>query len=342
MAEITKFEIDMLNVGAADAILLHLYSKINGNEWEYVILIDAGNECDGEKVLDHIKKYYKQQYIDLAICTHCDSDHYGGFKYLIDKHTEGGQFQIKKFWVHDPYAHVDVNDVKWIRKDETLKQRLDAVFAFFDGTNLISTIDDAKIEREEPFSGLQYAPANIFVLGPDKEYYESLIPDLRVNVDFKEEVDIPYYPVLHKDTSEDEFYSKALEEASDDGSAVNQSSVIFAFVYKDQFYLFTGDAGKRALHRIIDSDNHGLLKDIKFLKVPHHGSKHNLDNAIISHLKPTVSYISTEKYGKYASRCTVNALKKVGLVYSTHKVNGSKWYHEGTADRTDYSPATPL
>ena len=56
MAEITKFEIDMLDVKAADAFLIHAYAKQpSGSEYEYIVLVDAGNEGDGEKVLNHIQ-----------------------------------------------------------------------------------------------------------------------------------------------------------------------------------------------------------------------------------------------------------------------------------------------
>ena len=77
------------------------------------------------------------------------------------------------------------------------------------------------------------------------------------------------------------------------------------------------------------------------MKVPHHGSKHNLDNAIIGRLHPKVSYISTEKYKKFASVCTVNA-PKVGRVYSTHTDRANLWHYEGTDSRADYSPADSI
>lgn len=342
MADITKFEIDMLDVKAADAFLIHAYAKQpSGYEYEYVVLVDAGNEGDGEKILNHIQKYYTQQYIDLVIITHCDADHYGGMQYLISKHNEGGDFSIKKVWVHDPYQHVDVDDVKYIRKEETLRDRLNAAYAFSDGTNLLDLLDESDINRKEVFSGDTYAPLNIKVLGPDEEYYESLIPDFRVDLDFKEEQPEDVYAGLECFCqTEDQFFSKALEDAYDDKSKVNQSSIIFEFCPKDEVFLFTGDAGKEALTRVLD--NYKGLENINWLKVPHHGSKHNLNNDIISRLHPKVSYISTEKYKKYANKCTVNALKKVGTVYSTHKDRSNLWHHEGTKSRSDYSSADSL
>lgn len=344
MSEITKYEIDMLDVGAADAFLIHAFVKQeSGSELEYVVLVDAGNECDGEKIYDHINRYYNQKYIDLVIITHCDADHYGGMKYLIDKHKSSDTFKINKVWVHDPYEHVNVDDVKYIRNSKTLRQRLDAAYSFDDGTNLLTELDKARINREEVFKGSKLQPLNITVLGPTSAFYESLIPDFRVDVDFKaENSDECEYNRFCTTMTEDEFYSKALADANDDPSAANQSSIVFKMDAKGDKLLFTGDAGKSALHKIVDYDFIGELKNITWLKVPHHGSKHNLDNELISHFHPKVSYISSKKYGTYASRCTVNALKKVGRVYSTQKDRQSLWHHRGTVDREGYSTADPM
>lgn len=89
MSKITKYEIDMLDVKAADAFLIYAYiDDGDGGEFEYVVLVDAGNEGDGEAIYNLINQYYDQTYIDLVIITHCDSDHYGGMQYLINKHKD--------------------------------------------------------------------------------------------------------------------------------------------------------------------------------------------------------------------------------------------------------------
>ena len=347
MSKITKYEIDMLDVKAADAFLIYAYiDDGDGGEFEYVVLVDAGNEGDGEAIYNLINQYYDQTYIDLVIITHCDSDHYGGMQYLINKHKDPkNPFSIRKVWVHDPYNHVNVDDVKYIRKKETLRERLNAAYEFSDGSNLLELLDKASIPRQEVFTGDTYDTLNIRVLGPDKEYYESLIPDFRVDLDFKDEQDDEdvYSSLTCRGQTEDDFYSKALEDAYDDRSKVNQSSIVFLFEPNDQKLLFTGDAGKEAIHRIVDADKYiKAIANIDWLKVPHHGSKHNLDNAIISHLHPKISYISTEKINKYANRCTINALKKVGVVYSTHQEKGSKCHRHKTKGREYYSAAKPL
>ncbi len=333
----------MLDVKAADAFLIHAYNvNEKGEEIEHVVLVDAGNEGDGEKIFSHIQKYYNKKDIDLVIITHCDIDHYGGLEYLIQKNKEYGSPFIKKVWINDAYNHVNVDDVNYIRKSGTLRERCNKAYAFSDDSNLLDLLKKAGIEREEAFKGKTYDLLNINVIGPDKEYYESLIPEFRVDLDFKEEQTDDVYEGLNKTYStEDAFYSKALEDAYDDKSKVNQSSIVFTFKTNDGVCLFTGDAGKEALHRIVDSDTDGCLKNIKWLKVPHHGSKHNLDNSIISHFQPKVSYISTEKYKKYANVCMVNALKKVGNVYSTH-VQGTMCHKYNMEAKPGYRPATPL
>lgn len=345
MSRITKFEIDMLDVKAADAFLIHAFVDYDSIECEYIVLVDAGNEGDGKRILKHINKYYDQKYVDLAICTHCDIDHYGGFKELIQEHEDReSPFEIKQFWVHDPFQHVDVDDVKYVRKEQTLRKRLDEAYSFSDGSSLLALIDKAMISREEPFTGKSYDPISLYVLGPDESFYESLIPDFRVDLDFKDEQLDEIYSGFYRFVynTEEEFYSKTLDSAQDDPSKVNQSSVIMAFNPGDSLFLFTGDAGREALQRVIAKDKHGELKEVKWMKVPHHGSKHNLNSAIISYFHPAISYISTEKYGKFANVCTVNALKKVGSVYSTHCERKSIWHHEGVPDRSDYSIIKPL
>lgn len=78
------------------------------------------------------------------------------------------------------------------------------------------------------------------------------------------------------------------------------------------------------------------------MKVPHHGSKHNLDSTIIRHVNPKTAYISTEKQGKYLNRSTVFALKKNGTkVYSTSQ-NRSTIRHGAIKEREGWTKIDPM
>lgn len=72
---VLKYEYEVLKVGDADAILIRHY--INGEP--FIVLIDAGNAGDAAIIKKHLEDYYNSYYIDLAICTHPDSDHKDGF-----------------------------------------------------------------------------------------------------------------------------------------------------------------------------------------------------------------------------------------------------------------------
>ena len=153
---ITKYEIDMLNVGAADAFLIHFFDDDNNSE--FVVLIDGGNYSDGVEIAKFIKTHYKQNYIDIAICTHCDKDHFGGLIYLLEQQRDKGKdnMNIQEIWLNDPADHVELGQVKWIRKESTLVVKARSVYDN-KGKNLIDVLvnvirKDDGIKWLEPFS----------------------------------------------------------------------------------------------------------------------------------------------------------------------------------------------
>lgn len=144
------------------------------------------------------------------------------------------------------------------------------------------------------------------------------------------------------DASDETTLSKTLDDAIDDASAHNQSSIVFLLETDDgQNFLFTGDAGRDAFNHV-PQDLLGKFKGVTWMKVPHHGSKHNLDSTIIKHVNPKIAYISTEKQGKYLNRSTVFALKKNGTkVYSTSQ-NRSTIRHGAIKEREGWTKMDPM
>ena len=73
-------EIHYLDVGQADSIL------INSND--NTMLIDAGNNNDGENIVNYIKNLSIES-IDYLIGTHPHEDHIGGLDNIIDSFDIG-------------------------------------------------------------------------------------------------------------------------------------------------------------------------------------------------------------------------------------------------------------
>jgi glyoxylase-like metal-dependent hydrolase (beta-lactamase superfamily II) len=122
-----NYHIEMLSVGAADAFIIYFEDEIDAG---HLVLIDAGNYNDGQTIIDHIRKYYSRPVIDLAVVTHPDEDHFGGFVKMLEKlrDEEDDAIAIRKFWVNDPgNNHIDKNEVKWITKQRSVNVKARSV-----------------------------------------------------------------------------------------------------------------------------------------------------------------------------------------------------------------------
>jgi len=329
------YEIEMLNVGNADAIILRY---INPNGTEYVVVIDAGNKNDGIKVAEQIKAFTTQKFIDLAICSHPDSDHIGGFFYLIEN------MRIDEFWIHDPANHVDLGEIRKSISEARLTKSMCKITESIDNNiNLLEIIRQKGISHKEPFTGVTHNYIPLTVLGPSIPFYESLIKNFRdVKQLFEEEKRLEYDDKEEHENDYDYlFESLSLTlDADDDKSSENNSSTMIAFHPDNgKKYLFTADTGPMALQEVVDL-HFDWTKDLDWLDVPHHGSKKNLNSSLINHFKPKVAFVSGKGKRKYPSMAVVNALKKVGaLVYSTAKTEGNIIHKEGFEMRSGYGPA---
>lgn len=349
MDKIVDYQVEMLNVGAADCFIIYYTYENNGISGDRLILIDGGNYSDGEKVIKHINKYYPGRgFVDLAIVTHPDDDHIGGLVYMLEQQRDNklSHVNIQSFWVNDPANHGYIpDDVKNNVQPETLDKRLRSAYNVNQdpNKNLLGLIDDLQLPRYEAFAGSYGTNIPIKLFGPTEDYYKSLIPDFRgINVDFKESTysDVNTNYEDDNDLKTETSLSPTLDNTDDDSSAPNRSSLIFVFSPNDDTkYLFTGDACRESFN-MIPQGLRDRYRNVAWFKVPHHGSAHNLDTWMIEEFNPEVAYISTEKEGHYLDRCLINALKRKGVkVFSTSK-HGSMLNH-GFQNRPDYHSVQP-
>ena len=339
--KIINYQVEMLDVADADAFIVYYITDDNK---KHLVMIDAGRHGNGEKIVKHLHTYYSGIPVELAIVTHPDDDHYGGFVYMLQLMESKAEnaVTINKFWINDPRNHINVADVEEDIQKKTLEKRLADIYVA-DGVSLLSLIEKLKIPYKEAFAEKEKVYRNMddwhliskwvckessqvgfTILGPTIDYFKSVCQDFRyehVNVTERAEKDDPVDSEDFKDT--DVCLSKVLDEAGDDGSDHNRSSIIVLFQPADgKKYLFTGDASVPSFENMTNIHKN-LCKDIHWLKVPHHGSMYNLNSAWILHFKPKVAYISTARIGKFLNQCVVNALKKVNAdVYCSHKNHG--------------------
>lgn len=217
------------------------------------------------------------------------------------------------------------------------------------GNNLLELVWDlsrkGRLSYSEAFSDKHNVEFGglIDILGPSEDFYrnQSLL--------FRNDLQ-PYNYAITDDNDDvcevpetKKIYSKKLDEAGRDPSHHNKSSIIFLFKPDDErYFLFTGDADEDSFSNFKYQCDVDKIKNVYWMKMPHHGSAHNISNDMINHIHPTIVFVSTEKYGHYLDRSVVGALKKVGsLIYST-KNSVNVWYHHNTLPREDYSIAEKL
>lgn len=354
---VSKYEIDMLDVKNADAFLIHFWD--DETDHDYVVLIDGGNYQDGTKIAQFIRTHYgRDKRIDVAICSHCDKDHFGGIMYLLEQQRDNSNdnMNIGQIWINDPAKHVPNGEVKWSQtmSAQTKMVKARTVFDLKDHDNLFDIIEHlqrcGRMEMCEPFSDaskegeVSICENGLFqIIGPTKEYYKSLVPDFRNDLQRKKNgYDSDELQEQDVVIQENRIFSQTLEEAEDDPSSHNKSSVILLFQPSDgKKFLFMGDACRESIKNVPENTLFAV-RNVDFLKVPHHGSKHNLDNEMINYIHPKVAFISTEKHGHYLSKAVVNVLNAIGTkVYSTN-INGNMCHHKNTKTHNGYSVATPI
>lgn len=351
---VSRYEIDMLNVKDADAFLIHFFDE---NESEYVVLVDAGRYEDGKKVADFIRTTYDTHYVDIAICTHCDDDHYGGLLWMVEdmKDNPETSVDIHELWLNDPGQHCWANDFERRKSDINTQTQARKVYTLQNGKNLFKVVEDllnsgnknAKMKIREAFSDNDNTVFDgvIEIVGPSVEYFEEKVLKFRHEMKPNRTT-----PAVNDSDDEDAIEiddtgnvnSRTLDTAIPDDSQHNLSSVIFLFLpSSNKKYLFTGDAGEESFKRLKYENDWERLKNVYWMKLPHHGSKRNITCAMINHFRPKVAYATSKCYGTWLSKAVVNALKQVKTrVYSTH-VNGSMLHHK-IKERDGYSTAIPL
>ena len=240
----------MLNVCDADAFLIRFYDE---SDIRHIVLVDAGRYDDGQKVANFIKDTYGTYTVDLAICTHCDDDHYGGLLWMVEdmKNNPGTSVDISELWMNDPGQHCWASDFERRTSDSRTQDQARKVYTLQNGKNFIKVIEDflnsgnsnAKMKVREVFSNSDYNAFDgiIEVIGPSVEQFRH---DMKANKTTPAANDSDDDDTIEIDDNGN-VNSQTLDKAVPDDSQHNMSSIIFLFKPSaDKNYLFTGDAGE--------------------------------------------------------------------------------------------------
>ncbi len=339
------YEIDYIPVGTGekggDAICMR-FGNFNNPEQQYVVVIDGGTKKSGEAIIEHIEKYYGTKYVDLVVATHLHSDHISGLTEVIEALT------VEKLVVHCPWDYTSA-----IKKMTNTSSSLDRLETKLEKSlSMLSTLIDLteknKVQIIQPFAGDELLNG-VNVLGPTSEYYKELLVNFGVTPEAKKQHKIDQLFTKAKEVVNWIAETLDFETLSDnypDTTPENNSSLVLLFEIDGKRFLFTGDAGKDALTRVIEysESNDISLNNLDFFDIPHHGSKRNLGPTILNYIKPKQAFISCPPQGdpKHPSRKVVNALIRRDCAPCTNKHSATICCPSDDApQRKDWIPITP-
>lgn len=239
-----------------------------GNNEKSNIIIDSGPAMfDGrfKNILEEIK--LKNEKVDLLILTHIDNDHILGFKNYIQKNDCA---IVEKIWLNGEdiaaYTYNQLLSPKNIRKlvDEIKTKNIELVSPVCEG-------------YEEKING-----GHIKVITPTKE---AILEVAKLVDKFKLNSSKSAIKSLETLYLEDKY--------EEEKTATNKASISFIFEYKNKKIAFLGDAVATDIIEGFKKYYNGCKVD--FIKIPHHGSKHNTSCELIRVLGANKFIISKNK-----------------------------------------------
>ena len=348
------FEIDFLHLGSSksgDAIALRY--EINGITTIHVV--DGGFQDTGEKVIEHINRYYDNPYhIDRVVVSHPDGDHAGGLRAVLE------EFDIGELWMLRPwlYAEEIIDRFTRFSSVENLKKRLRNIYPNI--ATLEEIAEQNGIPIHEPFQGKMIG--KFIVMAPSRIRYLDLVVESEKTPESVRNAREQAWEGLFQEISAAignitrTVWGKEIF-SSEDTSAENEMSVVQYANLCGKRILLTADAGRAALTEAADYALYvGIeLPGIDKFQIPHHGSRRNVSSEVLDRwLGPRLrmkteegkerftAIVSAAKADKYHPRKAVvrACIHRGGKVISTESASLQTRYN--APQREGWITATPL
>lgn len=272
------YEVDFLAVETSksgDAITLR-YS-VDGTSRVHVV--DGGYLDTGDKIVEHIEKFYGSKNVDHVVLTHSDQDHANGLRKVLEECNVGA------LWMNRPweYAGELIHRFETYNSVDALRSKLRSVYA------APAALEDIAIAKGIPIHApLQGQTIGAFtVLAPTKSrYLDLIVASNKTPEAAKDALSGIMEGVFKAMKSISNFVKSAWGDEyfpPEGTSSENEMSVVQYAYLNGQRVLLTGDAGRDALAEAADfAPMAGLtLPGIKTFQVPHHGGRHNVSTEIL-------------------------------------------------------------
>lgn len=330
-------EVDMLNVGDADCILVTRWD----NGVPTYVLIDGAYAKD----YDAVSRFLTSRSVTVlhhVLCSHPHDDHISGITELLKRRD----FAVKRLWMHQPWKHVDYKIMQRVWQEKGAEHIKTLLRKSFDAqVELANLAVKMKIAiDQEPFEKASIGP--LAVCSPSEPFYRDLL------LEFGSADNLAGFETAYEERIRQDRIAAAVSGQRIGGEAPgllddpqtdpeNNSGTILWAKQDDSTFIFTSDVGTAALKYVQKYS----IQNPTLMQIPHHGSRHNITRKLIEWFAPTYAFVSASGEDGHPRIAVVNAFKAGGAkVYSTHYPTGTPIrYHVGDVPpREGYSAATPL
>ncbi|HAG52390.1 MAG TPA: hypothetical protein DCL21_01225 [Alphaproteobacteria bacterium] len=290
-------ELTTLTESNADSFLLTFRSQ-NQNKH---ILIDGGLKRDGRQAIKLIENIFEQgEIIDLVVLTHVDIDHINGLLSLFENNKVNA----------DNVGLVLFNVPNSIVETELIKDKKTQC-GYKEGNQLLELIIKKGINFTQAVEGDKFSlggEITIDILAPTKSALE---------------LDHENWLKTHIGHDEDEDYDKEKlieEKHKEDIKPQNLSSIVCLITCDEKKMLFCGDSTPSQILK------NGLGETpVDILKIPHHGSKYNINRELITSF-PSKRYLIPGNKFSYPNFYTIALIEDIFTNSMVHVPKGS-WVH---------------
>ena len=163
------------DVGQADSILI--------KENNYTLLIDGGNDNDGEYLVDYLQNDLKIDKINVVVGTHPHEDHIGGLDDIVTS------FDIEKIYLPNVTTNTKTfEDLLTAIENKKYKITIPKIDEEFKLNNMLFTIiytgtDEKDLNNSSIILKLTYGNTSYLFTGDATSKVEKLILDKDINVD---------------------------------------------------------------------------------------------------------------------------------------------------------------
>lgn len=276
--------IEVLQAKHGDSFIVYCQKGNNKG----IVVIDGGPTTERVKIKRTLDKIEK---IDLMILTHYDDDHIGGLVSYIKGHIDDKCFPVKELWVNCA-RHIDFNvmtNISFIQANS-----LATYLSKIDNANRLiwkEYIHDGYVANL-PFTDIIVLSPTEEVQNTNREKYEACIKETETfncsGVSNKnKDLDIDLDELSNR--------KKNSPNINNQSELANMASISFILECDGLKLLMLGDSYPQTVVTYLKKIGYNITNKLKvdYVKISHHGSRHNTSNELLDLIDCDKYIIST-------------------------------------------------